>query len=142
MAKEKGAPGTDEQAVLRANDAFYQAFAKGDLAAMETLWARDTAVACIHPGWAALFGRDEVMASWHAILGGPSVPRIRCVEPRIFVFDDLAFVICYEAIERDVLVATNLFVREEGAWRLAHHQAGPANYRPEGEQSRTGGTLH
>ncbi|MEE8533734.1 MAG: nuclear transport factor 2 family protein, partial [Alphaproteobacteria bacterium] len=44
----------DEQTVLFVNEAFYQAFADGDLAAMDAVWAREAPVACIHPGWAAL----------------------------------------------------------------------------------------
>ncbi len=129
----KGPALKGEHEVLFANDAFYQAFAERDLAAMDELWARETPVACIHPGWEALAGRDAVLASWRAILESPSAPRIRCLEPKAFAFGDVAFVICYEAIERSALVATNIFVREDGAWRLVHHQAGPTNHQPKDE---------
>ncbi|HJN60958.1 MAG TPA: nuclear transport factor 2 family protein [Alphaproteobacteria bacterium] len=40
---------SDEQAVLDANQAFYTAFAGGDMAAMERIWAREAPVCCIHP---------------------------------------------------------------------------------------------
>ena len=36
-----------------------------------------------------------------------------------------AFVICEEQVAEDVLIATNVFVRERGGWKLAHHQAAP-----------------
>ena len=42
---------SDESDVLAANDAFYAAFASGDLDALEEVWARQATVACCHPGW-------------------------------------------------------------------------------------------
>ena len=47
-----------------------------------------------------------------------------------FVTGETAFVVCYEVIGTTVLVATNLFRKEDGAWRLAHHQAGPCDLSP------------
>ena len=35
-----------------------------------------------------------------------------------------AYVICYEKVTNGVLIATNIFVREDGAWRMIHHHAG------------------
>ena len=58
----------DEEEVLRANESFYAAFASRDLGAMDSLWARESPVACLHPGWNLLSGRDEVMRSWRGIL--------------------------------------------------------------------------
>jgi len=34
-------------------------------------------------------------------------------------------VICRELVGGSPLAATNVFVREDGAWRLLHHQSGP-----------------
>ena len=42
---------TERQAALEANRVFYQAFAAGDYATMERLWARGAFAVCIHPGW-------------------------------------------------------------------------------------------
>ena len=118
---------SEEDAVLAANQEFYRAFAARDLAAMDALWARETPVACIHPGWDALVGRDMVMESWAAILGGPGAPGIRCESPRAFVLGPSAFVICREVLEQQGwLIATNVFAREESGWRMVHHQAGPS----------------
>ena len=36
-----------------------------------------------------------------------------------------AFVVCYERLGPNFLIATNLFVKEDGAWKMVHHQAGP-----------------
>lgn len=117
--------------VLFANDAFYAAFDGGDLTAMDRLWARDSRVACIHPGWPALSGREEVMESWRNILMGESAPDIDCHKAEAFLNGESAFVICYEMVGGDLLIATNHFVREEGEWRMTHHHAGPCSLVPE-----------
>lgn len=121
----------EQSAVLFANEAFYVAFGSGDLAAMDRLWARDSKVACIHPGWPALFGREEVMESWRSILKGESAPQIDCHKAEVYLKGECAFVICYELVGGDLLIATNLFVLEGGEWRITHHQAGPCSLVPE-----------
>ncbi len=39
--------------------------------------------------------------------------------------------VCYEVIGENVLAATNVFVQEAGAWKLAHHHAGACNAPPD-----------
>jgi ketosteroid isomerase-like protein len=132
----------DLDAVLAVNAEFYTAFAERDFAAMDNLWARGSPVACIHPGWPAVTGRDAVMASWERILGNANSPAIVCLSPEAFFCGDAIFVICYERIEDALLVATNIFVREDGVWRLAHHQSGPAAGEPEKPPQAAPGTIH
>lgn len=117
--------------LLFVNEAFYHVFRTRDLAAMDELWSIRETVACIHPGWHALTTRDEVMDSWHGILSNPDSPRIACRGARAYVMDNVGFVVCYEVIDSNVLVATNVFARENGVWKLVHHQAGPCNVPPE-----------
>jgi hypothetical protein len=139
-----------EAEVLAANQAFYDAFARGDAGAMDALWARRAPVACIHPGWDALHGRAEVVGSWRAILGSSGSPAIRCHSPTACVLGESAYVLCYEELEGAELIATNLFCREDGAWKLVHHQAGPVQRRVErrprtpgtGSTGNTGGMLN
>src|SRR5689334_19999380 len=114
-----------ELEVLDANSAFYRAFATRDLDAMDALWSRRTAVACVHPGWDALRGRDEVMDAWRAILTGAESPKVGCSHAFAQVHGDVALVVCREHVEGGQLVATNVFVREGDTWRLVHHQASP-----------------
>ena len=121
---------THSAAVLFVNEAFYAAFRDRDFATLEDLWARRAPVACIHPGWQALDQRAEIMESWQAILGNPDTPRILCRNAEAFVLGESAFVVCYEVLGDSVLVATNVFVQEDGAWKLVHHQAGPCNAPP------------
>lgn len=115
----------DANAVLAANQAFYDAFAAGDAAAMAAVWAEAGPVVCIHPGGPALHGRDLVIESWRQILGAPGRPKVRCRGAEAFLIGESAFVICYEEMPGGVLVATNIFARHFGRWRLVHHQAGP-----------------
>jgi ketosteroid isomerase-like protein len=109
--------------VRAANQAFYEAFRSGDLAAMDAVWARRIDVACAHPGWGALVGRDRVMASWRGIFDNEP-PPVRCAEVRVHLLGEVAFVTCEERLPGVRLLATNLFVLEDGAWRMVHHHAG------------------
>jgi ketosteroid isomerase-like protein len=128
--------------VLAANHAFYETFVRADAGTMDALWARRAPVACIHPGWGALVGREQVMESWRAILDN-GAPPIRCSDATAHVLGETAYVICRETIEDAELVATNVFVLEDGEWRLAHHQAGPVHRRPElRPRPRGGGMLN
>ena len=38
---------------------------------------------------------------------------------------DVGIVICFEQIEDQFLIATNMFVREGRIWKMIHHQSGP-----------------
>lgn len=117
----------DDAAVVAANDAFYRAFSLRAADAMDELWARTHPVACIHPGWAALSGRGLVMESWRRVLESPRSPRISCHRVKVHGLGDVAFVTCFESVPGTILIATNVFVREDGAWRMVHHQAGPVS---------------
>jgi ketosteroid isomerase-like protein len=114
---------SDEARVLAANRAFYTAFCKRDLPGMQALWAKRGEVSCVHPGWSALHGREDVLASWEAILGHPDSPKVECSNENASVIGEAAVVTCEETIGDGALVATNVFVREEGDWKLAHHHS-------------------
>ena len=117
----------DRAAVLRANEAFYRAFAERDVDAMDRLWARSVPVTCVHPGWAPLHGREAVVESWRGILANPAAPNIRARGATAWVREPVAFVICQEIIEQGRLIATNVFVLEDRDWKIAHHHASPAD---------------
>jgi hypothetical protein len=112
--------------VLFANDAFYLAFANQDYEAMRSVWARRATVTCIHPGWDVLSDRDEVLDSWEDILSSPNATNITCKSPMVRVLGEFAYVICYEVLDQGYLMATNVFVLEDGQWKMVHHQAGAA----------------
>jgi len=132
---------TEHVAVLFANEAFYVAFAAGDAGAMDEVWAKRAPVTCVHPGWNLLSGRKAVMESWRKILGHPHTRGIRCLNPTAWLLGDTAYVICHEALEQGFLIATNVFVREGGAWKMVHHQAGTAPPPPEEEDEEPADTM-
>lgn len=119
----------DDAELLFANERFYTAFAGGDAEEMARLWAESGETCCLHPGWEPLFGRNRILASWNAILQAP--PPVRCVAPRpVPTGENGGAVICWEEIGGEFLIATNLFRREGGEWRIVHHQAGPVRGTP------------
>jgi ketosteroid isomerase-like protein len=128
---------TDSDAVLAAHLEFYRAFTTRDLVLMEALWSRRAPVSCVHPGWPPLAGRDAVMESWHGILANPDSPRIVCYDEQVMLYGEAALVLCEEELDGGTLVASNLFVREDGAWKIAHHQAGQLVARPRPQRPRT-----
>jgi ketosteroid isomerase-like protein len=131
----------DERAVLAVNAAFYRAFSERDVDAMDALWAHSVPVACIHPGWHVLNGREAVMATWRGILAG-APPVIRCSEEIARVTGTAAFVVCTETLDAGELVATNVFVQEAGDWKIAHHHAGPVASADDDEDRPRNGFLN
>jgi hypothetical protein len=117
-------------AVLFANQAFYHAFNSRDIDFMDGVWARHAEVTCIHPGWDPLIGREAVMESWRQIFANSTGGSLRPQEERSVILGEQAYVITYEVIGEQPLIATNLFIREEGEWRMALHQAGPCQSVP------------
>jgi len=64
--------------------------------------------------------------SFRRILEGGAAPEIACRGARAHLLADAAFVTCYEAVGDEILVATNVFVRRPGGWKMVHHHAGAA----------------
>jgi ketosteroid isomerase-like protein len=50
-----------------AQQVFYQAIERADLAQMMTVWAEDDDIVCIHPGGPRHTGIEEVRESWRRI---------------------------------------------------------------------------
>jgi ketosteroid isomerase-like protein len=128
-------PDNAAKAVVAANREFYRAFGARDIAAIDRLWSRAQPVACIHPGWDALTDRAAVMRSWRQIVESPSAPNIVCRNEKPFVLGDIAFVVCHEVLSEGVLAATNIFAREDGGWKMVHHQASPLALMPREESA-------
>ena len=116
-----------------ANEAFYRAFESQDIARMDEIWAHEEQVKCVHPGWGLLCGWEAVRSSWEMIFKNSGEMRFTLTDVRIEVRGGLAWVVLTENIlsraESDVSVtatlATNLFERQAGRWRMVHHHASP-----------------
>jgi len=133
----------DRQAVRAANDELYAAFESADLDRMEQLWVAGPYAAsavCVHPGWPALRGRGEVLRSWAVIMANTAYIQFFLTDIEIELAGDLAVVSCAENILTAVgdaaeesssalagakVVATNVFRRTEGHWRLWLHHGSP-----------------
>jgi ketosteroid isomerase-like protein len=133
---------TDRAAVFAANAEFYRAFADGDFPAMTALWAEREPIVCIHPGWPPVSGRSDVLASWRGILADPPQPPVRPSDEQVYLMGEAAMVVCFESIGEVFLAATNVFLREGGAWRLVHHHAGVTEHRPRSVRAAPRATLH
>jgi ketosteroid isomerase-like protein len=124
---------TDRDTLLAGNAAFYSAFQRGDYEAMASLWALENSISCVHPGWPALIGRDAVMGSWHAILGGGANGPISFHDCNAILTGREGRVLCIESIGGHLLQATNIFHQILGSWKLVHHQSSPIAVEEEQE---------
>jgi ketosteroid isomerase-like protein len=116
-----------EVEVILANARFYSAFSQGDYSAMSEVWAERVPVVCFHPTAPVLIGREAVLQSFRQILRGVPQFPLRCEDAVVTIMNDTAILTCYEGAgdEPAHLAATNVFVREDGDWRMVHHHAGP-----------------
>jgi ketosteroid isomerase-like protein len=126
--QEKQSP---EEALRVANQNFYAAFESLDIAAMESVWAHDDGVQCVHPGWDLLMGWEEVRGRWARIFASAKRVRIALSSVWIRVEGDSGWVACTEHIttafadgfDEATVQATNIFVFRKGQWLLAAHHA-------------------
>ncbi len=123
-------PKVTEQHILFANDAFYNAFTSGDVAAMSNAWAQSQPIVCLHPGARPIFNREEMMESWSDILSDPGVAELSFHSPEVVFAENTALVIGYECFGDSALLASNGFVLEDGNWRMFSHHAGPCHDAP------------
>jgi ketosteroid isomerase-like protein len=131
---------TDVNAVETVNAEFYAAFESADLDRMGLVWAdgpHADDVVCVHPGWPLLRGRGTVLRSWALIMANTPYIQFFLTDVEVSVIEDVASVTCTEnvltgdettgpdAFGGAKAVATNVFVRTSGGWRLWIHHASP-----------------
>jgi ketosteroid isomerase-like protein len=118
-----------EDEVRAANHAFYRAFESLQLERMEASWAHDGQVTCVHPGWPLAVGWAAVRATWQTIFRNTDAIRFRISDERIDVGGELAWIVCVENVGSDgsegAVLATNVFRRDGGRWRMVHHHGSP-----------------
>jgi ketosteroid isomerase-like protein len=127
--------------VEKVNAEFYAAFESCDLDRMSAVWADGplaAEVACVHPGWQLLRGRDEVLRSWALIMANTPYIQFVLTDVRTEVYGDQAVLTCAENIltvdesagpegllAGGSAVATKVFLRVAGEWRLLVHHGSP-----------------
>mmetsp|Transcript_40953 Transcript_40953/g.68573 ORF Transcript_40953/g.68573 Transcript_40953/m.68573 type:complete len:111 (+) Transcript_40953:46-378(+) len=109
---------------------------------MRRVWGRGNHVQCIHPGNQCLKGHEEVLRGWEQVLQGGAPAdttgaKIPIVFSKVEVYatDTMAFVTCLEVVTPPGppkpqrlagLIATNVFEKQDGEWKIIHHQASPS----------------
>jgi uncharacterized protein (TIGR02246 family) len=126
--------GTEVDAVASANAALYEAFEAADVERMSAVWddADPDGVVCVHPGWPAIRGRRDVLRSWTAVMARTDYVQVVLSDVRVSIEGDTAVVTCTENVLTSVsdmsggaIVATNVFRRRPGGWRLQVHHGSP-----------------
>lgn len=116
-------------AVLAANQAFYDAHEARDLQAMSDVWEHSDRAVCVHPGWPILRTWPVVHESWRRILEGPGRNQFIVTNTSITLIDDVAWVTLDENLVQGqvagTVAATNVFVRTDSRWLLVHHHGSP-----------------
>ena len=124
----------DRESVITANQAFYRAFEKKDMGAMESIWSKGIGCLCIHPGRDALKGWEAISQSWRQIFKHTSYLEIDTDILSTEVSGNLAYVVLVEHVlqiggDRKRLeaksMATNIFERMAQNWYLVHHHGSP-----------------
>lgn len=131
--------------VREANERFYKAFERLSLADMEAVWATTPWVVCIHPGWRLLRGWQAVRESWVVIFKNSGEVRFTLTDLRIEVAGPFAWVVLTENLlsqqQGNVAVtsvlATNLFQKLDGKWRMVLHHASHIIAGPSREGSQS-----
>ncbi|MDQ6650786.1 MAG: nuclear transport factor 2 family protein [Actinomycetota bacterium] len=130
-----GVDGAEQAGAETANAEFYAAFEAADLDRMAAVWAEDP-VTCVHPGWAALRGRNHVLRSWAVIMANTSYIQFFLTDVETTVEGDIAVLTCTEniltggedgqgSLESARVMATNVFRRRGEDWRLFVHHGSP-----------------
>lgn len=113
-----------------AEEAFYDAMQRGDLAAMMALWADDEDVVCVHPNGARLVGLAAIRDAYAALFrhGGLDV------RPSDVRIHQSAVIAAHNLVEKVVVtgpagprivecLATNVYAKTVAGWRIVLHHA-------------------
>jgi ketosteroid isomerase-like protein len=140
---------SDVDDILAVHAEFYAAFERADFDAMEALWADDDGVVCVHPAAPPIRGRSAVMRSWVALMANAPYLQFFLTDVEVSVVGELASVTCTENVLSATLetpvgvfagasaVATNVFRRTSGHWRLWIHHASPVLSAPDPDQAES-----
>lgn len=116
-----------------AEQAFYEALQKADLALMMRVWADDEEIVCIHPGGMRVMGHDAIKIAWQQIFSsGPMA--INPVRPVVMSGVMSSVHVLVEQIALNTpegnkianCYTTNVFHKGRTGWKLILHHASHA----------------
>jgi len=124
---------SDQEQVLEANRAFYQAFESLEIEKMEQVWLQAPHIVCIHPGWRRLSGWGPIMETWERIFESTFEMKFDLTDVEVMLRGDLAMVVVqenltqrgYDGTTRSVVQATNVFERTGNRWYMVLHHGSP-----------------
>lgn len=133
------------QSSIAAEDAVYEALARGDLEALMTLWSDEEDSVCIHPSGPRLIGLDAIRQSWALILsqGGLKIDRSKL---QIIAAGTLAVHNLIETIHTIEagrarsfhMACTNVYMHGSRGWRMVlHHAAALQHDAPQNQDVAT-----
>jgi ketosteroid isomerase-like protein len=120
--------------LLEANAKFYECLEARDLSALAAVLAHSERQTCIHPGQEPVVGLSPVLSSWEKVFTGAEYLQFFITDAAVLASAaDLGVVMCREnllgrdrgagtGIRPGHVVGTNVFVRNDGGWRLLVHQ--------------------
>ena len=118
-----------------AETAFYEALQRADLDSMMEVWSADEEVSCIHPGAARLTGYEQVRENWAQIFKSGQRLQVHLSDQIVVSGMTLSLHSLHENIlvlsgpgagARSIVVATNVYQRSAGGWRMVLHHASMA----------------
>jgi len=123
-----------ETAVRAANEEFYLAFDALDLERMSAVWLQEPWVRCVHPGGDLLQGWEKIRASWAEIFARVSWIRVTPTNVIVNQCAEMTLVVCTENVTAttgdhvgvSAKLATNIFKKVDGKFRMVHHHASDA----------------
>jgi len=125
----------DEAALIAAHRRFYDAVERGDLDAMTELWKPGEDTVCVHPGFGQLRGTATILRSFALLMAQASYVQYVLTDEVVDLHGDTAVLGCTENImvaghdepaqgfDSARAVATSVFVRVQGGWRIIVHHA-------------------
>jgi ketosteroid isomerase-like protein len=124
---------SEHEEVRQANRGFYDAFETLEVEQMERVWLQEPHIVCIHPGWRPLSGWGPIMHSWERIFDSTFEMKFDISEIQIMMQGDLAVVVVqenltqrgYDGIVKSTVLATNVFERSGGEWKMVLHHGSP-----------------
>lgn len=117
---------------VEAEEAFYAAFAGGDLEAMRHIWLPGEQTSCIHPMGDRLLGTHAILKSWETILRNTGGVVIELSDRAIHASGEIAIHTLVENIhspqQSDQLfrfVVTNIYESGAEGWKMVLHHSSP-----------------
>lgn len=127
---------SDTGKLKAANARFETALSKHDLAALDSVWAKDDRVTALHPpSKAVIVGWTAVRRSWEGAFANFPEMSVEMKEPNVRIVGNMAVVTGTETFRGkrpngDVVEflapTTNVYERHGDEWLLVHHHAGRA----------------